>query len=147
VGIMSVVKDVGAHMDDETEPTWDEAVAALEAAEPVELVRGPREITVLYRYADGRFTATSPDVTGFKISARSLHETRSLVQHDLADFLDPAVKVVEHFPAPEPEIVTTAASCSRFELSSLPTIVVVTSCSVGRAFVSSTGPSVRRVPA
>lgn len=143
MGIMSVVEDVGTQMDDEPDPTWDEAVAVFEAATPVELVRGPREITVVYRYADGSFTATSPDLTGFEVSGQSLHETRGLVQQDLAGFLDPAVKVIERFPAPEPEIVT-AASRSWFKTASLAAIVV-TSRSAGRAFISSTRASVRRV--
>lgn len=56
---------------------------------------GPREIAVVYRYADGRFTATSPDLTDLEISGRSLDETRKLVRQDLAGFLDPAVKVIE----------------------------------------------------
>jgi hypothetical protein len=37
-------------MDDEDDLTWDEAVAALEAAEPVELVRPERRVTVIYRH-------------------------------------------------------------------------------------------------
>ena len=146
MGIMSVVEDVGTQMDDEPDPTWDEAVAVFEAATPVELVRGPREITVVYRYADGSFTATSPDLTGFAISGRSLHETRDLVRQDLAGFLDPAIKVIERFPAPEPEIVT-AASRSWLKAGSLPGVIVVSSLSAGRAFISSARASVRQVRA
>jgi predicted RNase H-like HicB family nuclease len=96
---MSVVTEVGRNADDEREPTWEEAVAALEAASPVEVVRPLREITVIYRYADGIFTATSPEIKGFRTSGPSLHETRGLVRQDLERFLDPAVKVRERFPA------------------------------------------------
>lgn len=147
MGIISVVEDVGKHADDEPEPTWDEAVAAFEAATPVELVRPPQQITVVYRYADGSFTATSPDLTGFGISGRSLHETRGLVKQDLAGFLDAAVKVMERFPGPEPEIVTAAASRSWLKAGLLPGIIVVSSRSVSRAFVSSARASVRRIRA
>jgi hypothetical protein len=145
VGIMSVVESVNRRMDDEPDPTWDEAVAAFQAATPVELVRGPRRIAVVYRYANGTFTATSPDIAGFEISGPSLDQTRRLVQQDLIGFLDPAVEVIERYPTPEPQIAT-AAGCSRFVLDSQPGIVV-TSSGAGRAFVSPGRSSTRRVRA
>jgi hypothetical protein len=143
---MSVVEGMGRDMDDEPDPTWDEAVAAFEAATPVELVRPPREITVVYRYADGSFTASSLDLAGFEVSGRSLHEIRELVRQDLVGFLDPAVKVIERYPPPEPQIAT-AAGRSWFKPSSLPAAIVVTSCTAGRAFVSSAQATLRRVRA
>lgn len=143
VGIMSVVEDVGRHIDDEPDPTWEEAIAAFRAATPARVVRPPRQLTVVYRYADGGFTATSPNLTGFTVSGPSLHETQQLVQQDLARFLDPAVKVVERYPSPEPEIAT-AAGRSRFNISSVPGAVIVSTSSAGRAFVSSARAMLRR---
>jgi hypothetical protein len=147
VGIMSVVEDVDKYTGDEPEPTWDEAVAAFETATPVELVRPRRHVTVVYRYADGSFTATSPDLTGFGISGRSLRETIELVKQDLAGFLDPAVEILERFPDPEPEIVTTAVSQRWSKVGPLPGVVLVSSRSASRAFVSSTRASLRQVRA
>jgi predicted RNase H-like HicB family nuclease len=147
VGIMSVVTDMGRNVEDEREPTWDEAVATLEVATPVEVVRSPREVTVVYRYADGIFTAASPDVRGFQTTGRSLHETRSLVRQDLSQFLDPAVKVLERFPVPDPEICTSAAGCGLLQGASLPGLIVLSSSGTARTFVSSARPSLRRVPA
>jgi hypothetical protein len=146
VGIMSVVEDMGRHTDDEPDPTWEEAVASFEAATPVRVVRPLRQLTVVYRYADGIFTATSPDLTGFEVSGRSLYETRNLVQQDLAGFLDPAVEVIEFYPAPEPQFATVT-SCSRFVFNSSPGIVSVTSSGVGRAFISPGRATARRVRA
>jgi hypothetical protein len=146
VGIMSVVEGVGQPVDDEPDPTWDEAVAAFEAATPVELVRPPREITVVYRYADRSFNASSPDLTGFEVSGPSLYETREQVRQDLAGFLDPAVKVIERYPRPEPQIAT-AAGRSRFKPSWVPAAIIVTSSTAGRAFVSSARATLRRVRA
>lgn len=94
-------------MDDEPDPTWEAAIAAFEAATPARVARPPRQLTVLYRYADRTFTATSPDLTGFEVSGPNLDLTRRLVQQDLAAFLDPAVEVIERYPAPEPQIGTT----------------------------------------
>lgn len=142
---MSVVEDVDSYVDDDPEPTWEEAVAAFEGGTPVRVVRPPRKLTVVYRYADGIFTATSPDLAGFRVTGRSLHETRGLVREDLEDFLDPAVEVIEQFPTPEPSIATTA-NCSGFMLSSS-YVVAVTSSGAGRAFISPTRASTRRVPA
>src|SRR5260370_15107071 len=121
---MSVVTDMGRNVEDEREPTWDEAVAALEAATPVQVVRPPRGVTVVYRYADGVFTATSPDVRGFRTTGRSLHETRSLVRQDLSQFLDPAVKVLERFPVPDRGISTPAAGGGWLKAAPLPGMIV-----------------------
>jgi hypothetical protein len=133
---MSVVEDMGRHIDDEPDPTREEAIAAFEAATPARLVRPPRRLTVVYRYADGIFTATSPDLTDLEVTGRSMYETRKLVHQDLDDFLDPAVEVIEIAPRPEPQIGTSAASCSSFVLNSPREIVSVTSSGAGRAFVS-----------
>lgn len=144
MGIMNVVTDVDSNMDDEREPTWDEALAAFEAASPVELVRPPRQVTVIYRYADGVFTATSPEIKGFRTSGPSLHETRSLVRQDLDRFLDPAVKVLERFPAADPEIRTTAAGSRWLKTVALPGIMTLSSSGTARTFVSSARASLRR---
>jgi hypothetical protein len=146
VGIMSVVKNMGRNAGDEHEPTWEEAVAALEAAAPVEVVRPPREVSVVYRYRDGVFTATSPDVRGFRTTGHSLHETRGLALQDLSRFLDPAVRIVERFPAPDPEICTSAAD-SRVKAASLPGMIVLSSSGTTRTFLSSARASLRRMRA
>jgi hypothetical protein len=101
--MMSVVEDM--HVDerqDDNEPdlSWEDAVAEFEAGEPVELVRPPRKITIVYRYTDGRFYATSPDLTGFEVSGPNLYETKQLVREDLARYLDPTVEFGERFPTP-----------------------------------------------
>jgi hypothetical protein len=147
MGIMSVVSDVSTEIDDEREPTWDEAMAALDAAAPVEVVRSARSVTVIYRYADGMFTATSPDVRGFRVSGPSLHETQRAARDDLADFLDPAVGVVERFPAPEPEIMTAACGRSSFQPGSLSGIFVLSSSGTARTYVSSARATLPRVRA
>ena len=147
MGIMSVVTDMDNNVEDEGEPTWDEAVATLEAATPVQVERPLREVRVVYRYADGVFTATSPDITGLRVTGPSLHETRGLVRQDLERFLDPAVKLVERFPAPDPEICTATAGRSRLKAGSLPGFIVLSSSSAARAFVSSVRASIGRVRA
>ena len=144
-GIISVVKDVGRDMDDNYEPTWDEAVAALASAEPVEVVRSPRRIIVVYRYADGVFTATSPDVKGFRASGGSLDEARLHAKQDLADFLDPAVKVVEIYSRPERE--TAACGHSWFRSESSAALVVLSTEGTASTYMSPARASVRRVPA
>jgi hypothetical protein len=140
---MSVVESVGRDIDNEPDPTWEEAIAAFRAATPARVVRPPRQLTVVYRYADGTFTATSPDLRGFKVSGSSLYEAQQLVRDDLADFLDPVVKVVERYPSPEPEI-GTVASRSRFEMFSVPGAIEVSTSGAGRAFVSPTRAALRR---
>jgi hypothetical protein len=146
VGIMSVVEGVGRHMEDDQEPTWEEAVAEFEAAAPVELVRPPRKFTVVYRYTDGIFTATSPALRSFELTGRSLHETRELVKRDLGEFLDPEVEVEERYPASVP--ATAAASSSRLDAPSLPGVLTVSSVAgATRAFISAAKASLRRVRA
>ena len=147
MGIMSVVTDMGRNMEDKREPTWDEAVAALEAANPVEVVRSSREVNVVYRYVDGIFTATSPEVKGFRTTGRSLSEIRSLVRQDLSQFLDPAVKVRERFPLPDREICTSAAGGGWLQAASLPGMILLSSSGTARTFVSSARASLRRVRA
>jgi hypothetical protein len=93
---MKVVRDMqDGH---EREPTWEEAHGAFEAAEPAELVRPARKLHVVYRYADGSWTATSPDLEGFEVMGPSLAETKARAAGDLAAFLDPAVELVEKEP-------------------------------------------------
>jgi hypothetical protein len=134
---MSVVTDVGRNMDDEDEPTWDEAVASFDAATPVELARSPRQVTVLYRYANGVFTATSPELGGFRITGRSLPEAMGLVRHGLEGFLDPAVKVLERFPSAGPENCTAAAGHGLvFRASPPPGLIVLSSSGTARTFIS-----------
>ena len=145
VGIMGVVTEMGRNVEDEREPTWDEALAALEAATPVQVVRAPRKVTVVYRYADGVFTATSPHVTGLRIAGASLHETRGLVRQDLDRFLDPAVEIVERFPAPDPEITTTTPSRSLLKVGSMPGMLILSSSGAARTFFSSVRASLGRV--
>lgn len=144
MGIMSVVSDMGTDMDDEREPTWEEAVATFNKAAPVELVRSPRKITVVYRYADGVFTATSPDVKGFRATGANLHEAKAAAREDLDRFLDPAVEVLERVPGPDPEICTAAAGRNWRTSRSLPGILVLSSSGTAGTFVSSPrGPRLR----
>jgi len=70
--------------------TWEEARAGFE---PAELIRGQRSLTVEYRHHDGRWTATSPDLDGFEVSASTLPQLKTAAQAVLDDWLDPAVQV------------------------------------------------------
>jgi hypothetical protein len=70
--------------------TWEDARAGFE---PAELVRGPRSLTVNYRHIEGRWTATSPDLDGFEVSASTLPQLKTAVRAVLDDWLDPAVQV------------------------------------------------------
>jgi hypothetical protein len=126
---MSVVTDMGASKEYDDEPTWDEAAAAFDAATPVELVRSPRQVTVVYRYTDGLFTATSPDLRGFRATGRTLLEVKDLVSQDLSEFLDPAVEVMERLPAAGAWSCTAAASHGFMikREGKLPELVVLTS--------------------
>jgi predicted RNase H-like HicB family nuclease len=143
VGIMNVVTDVGSNMDDD--PTWDEAIATFNAARPEELVRSPHHVTVVYRYADGVFIATSPEVRGFRVTGRNLREARTAAREDLEKFLDPAVEVRERVPGPDPEICTAAAGRgSRFEAGELPALIVLSSSGTAGTFVTSPRTSRRR---
>jgi predicted RNase H-like HicB family nuclease len=111
-GIMKVMNDMAEPLqgDDEPEPSLDDMVAAFEAAQPVELVRSRRKLIVEYRYEDGHWRATSPDLMGFEVSGRSLHEIRQRVKADLAGYLDPEVELDERAPDPA---ATRGASRSR----------------------------------
>lgn len=141
---MSVVSDVGADIGDEREPSWEEAIAEFNDATPVELSRSPRAITVVYRYADHIFTATSPDIKGFRVAGPSLHETRGLVRQDLERFLDQAVTIEERFPSADPEIRTAASGRVRVNADSSPWIILPSSSGAARAFISSVKASWRR---
>lgn len=79
----------------EDDPAWDEAAAAADAGEPVELARPPREITVEYWRTCDVFIATSPDIRGFRVGGMNREEVRHIARARLAAFLDPAVTVTE----------------------------------------------------
>jgi predicted RNase H-like HicB family nuclease len=111
--MMNVMEDMDVdkrHDDDRPDLSWEDAVAEFEGGEPVELVRPPRKVTIVYRYTDGQFYASSPDLTGFEVSGASLHETRQLAKQDLAGYLDAAIELVERIPRPNP---TTRGARSR----------------------------------
>jgi predicted RNase H-like HicB family nuclease len=109
---MKVVEDMAEYLqdDNEPEPSWDDATAAFGTGEPVDLVRPARKIVIEYRYADNRFHATSPNLTGFEVTGPTLEETRNLVQADLDRYLDPAVELDERIPA---QIFTAGTGRSR----------------------------------
>jgi hypothetical protein len=79
----------------EPEPTWEEAHAAFEAAEPAELVRPARKLRVIYQLSGENWTATSPDLEGFEVTGISLAETKARTAEVLGAFLDPAVELDE----------------------------------------------------
>lgn len=72
--------------------SWEEARVGFK---PAELVRGERSLTVEYRCQGDRWTATSPDLDGFEVSASSLSQLKTAVHAVLDDWLDPAVQVSE----------------------------------------------------
>jgi hypothetical protein len=72
--------------------TWEEARVGFQ---PAELVRGDRSLTVEYRWQGDRWTATSPDLDGFEVSASSLPQLKTAARAILDDWLDPAVQVHE----------------------------------------------------
>ena len=72
--------------------SWEEARVGFE---PAELVRGERSLTVEYRCQDDRWTATSPDLDGFEVSASSVSQLKTAAHAVLDDWLDPAVHVRE----------------------------------------------------
>jgi hypothetical protein len=90
---MKVVKDM--QNGQEPEPTWEEAHATFDAAEPAELVRPARKLRVVYRLIDGSWTATSPDLEGFEVTGASAAEVKERTAEALGDFLDPAVELDE----------------------------------------------------
>lgn len=109
--MMSVVESMDTRRSDtEGDPDWAGALADWDAGEPADLLRPARTITIVYRYTDGRFYATSPDLTGFDMSGENLYETRQLVREDLARFLDPAVRLREVLPR---DVETEGTSDSR----------------------------------
>jgi hypothetical protein len=118
--------------DHQSEPTWDEAVAAFGTGEPVDLVRPARKIVIVYRYLDNQFHATSPDLTGFEVTGPSLHETKKLVRTDLARYLDPAVELDERLPAQ----TLTAGTSSQVIRGPGEFVTTTTSSGRSRAFVS-----------
>ena len=88
-GIMGVVE--GTPVTGKAKPaTWEDARAGFE---PAELVRGPRSLTVNYRHIGDRWTATSPELDGFEVSASTLPQLKTAVRAVLDDWLDPAVQV------------------------------------------------------
>ncbi len=118
---------------DESEPSWDEAVAAFGSGEPVDLVRPNRKIVIDYRYEDSRVHATSPDLTGFEVMGSTLYGTKKLVRIDLARYLDSGVELVER----EPRLILTE-STSRSEVTRGPGEQVTTTASVrSRTLVAS----------
>jgi hypothetical protein len=70
--------------------TWEDARAGFE---PGQLVRGNRSLTVEYRHHGDRWTATSPDLDDFEVSAPTLPELKTAVNAVLNNWLDPAVEV------------------------------------------------------
>jgi hypothetical protein len=84
------VMDVMPESGKDKQVTWEEATAGFE---PAELVRGDRRLTVEYRWQDDRWTATSPDLDGFEVSASSLPQLKTASRAVLDDWLDPAVQV------------------------------------------------------
>jgi predicted RNase H-like HicB family nuclease len=89
------------HGEAEREPTWEEANAAFEAAEPAELIRPARKLVVVYRYVDGSWRANSPDLQGFEVLGRSLSEAKAKAAENLAAFLDPGVELDEQVAEPQ----------------------------------------------
>jgi hypothetical protein len=75
--------------------TWDEAVAASERAEPVEVIRSPRKVTITYRWSSGTCVAESPEIPGFRAYGDHLAAAREAARERLGTFLDPAVEIVE----------------------------------------------------
>jgi len=135
---MGVVTDMGRDVADEREPTWDEAAAMQAAATPVEVVRPKRQVTVVYRFEGGVFTATSPQLRSLRITGSTLDQAKSLAHQALDRFLDPAVEVKEILPRPDSRVCTVAADQSWLKTGGLSTLVVVPSTSsAARSFVSS----------
>ena len=134
--MMKVVEDMAGHMHDdhEPEPTWEEANAAFEAAEPAELVRPARKLVVVYRYADGCWSATSPDLEGFGVVGLSLSEVKAKAAEDLAAFLDPAVELDERVVEPA---VTRAPRQKFLIVTGAGNVITVDTSSRSRAFISS----------
>ena len=86
--------------------TWEEARAGFE---PAELVRGQRNLTVEYRHHEDHWTATSPDLDGFSVSASTLPQLKTAARAVLDDWLDPAVQVSAVEVDDAPSAVTKTA--------------------------------------
>jgi len=114
------VTDVGRDVADEREPTWDEAVAVQAGAAPVEVVRPKRLVTVVYRFEDGVFTATSPQLRSLRINGATLEQTTTLTRQALDRFLDPDVEVSEILPRPDSGVCTAAAGRSWLKTGGCP---------------------------
>jgi hypothetical protein len=84
------VMDVMSESGKDKPVTWEEARVGFQ---PAELVRGDRSLTVEYRWQGNRWTATSPDLDGFEVSASSLPQLKTAARAVLDGWLDPAVQV------------------------------------------------------
>lgn len=133
---MGVVTDVSKNAVGEREPTWEEAVATQAAATPVEVVRPKRQVTVVYRYEGGVFTATSPQLRSLRVTGSTLQKAKNLVKQDLDRFLDQEVNVVEIAPPADPQICTKASGRGMFQAGPLSILIVPSSSGSSRAFVS-----------
>lgn len=91
--------------------SWEEARVGFK---PAELVRGERSLTVEYRCQDNRWTATSPDLDEFEVSASSLSQLKTAAHAILDEWLDPAVHVREVLVGqPERRRARTAARSAK----------------------------------
>jgi hypothetical protein len=75
----------------EAEPTWDEAAAAFDSAEPVELVRPARTVVIDIARSGGGWIATSDQIEGFLVVRGSRDGLEAAARQDLAEWIDPAV--------------------------------------------------------
>lgn len=104
--MMSVVEDMSVSQRQdgpEPDPSWEGALADWDAGEPADLKRPSRKVTIVYRYIDCQFQASSPDLTGFHVTGQSLHEIKQLVRADLGDYLDSSVELDERMPRQDPD--------------------------------------------
>ena len=134
--MMSVVEDMSVSQRQdgtEPEPRWEDAIAEWDAGEPADLERPPRKVTIVYRYVDGQFHATSPELTGFHVTGGSLDEIKQLVRADLGDYLDSSVELDERMPRQDPD--TEGASRQVVNASGAP-VLSPTSNGRFRAFTS-----------
>jgi predicted RNase H-like HicB family nuclease len=140
MGIMGVVTDVGSNVEDEREPTWEDAVKARAGGTPVEVVRPRRRITVVYRYRDGAVIASSPQLRSLRATGATLEEARRLVREDLDRFLDPEVEIHEDLPHTEPRPCTVAAGRSWMYLLDSSVILAASSSGTARSFITPAHP-------
>lgn len=104
-------------------------------------MRPARKLVVVYRYADGCWSATSPDLEGFGVVGLSLSEVTAKAAEDLASFLDPAVELAEHVVEPA---VTLAPGQKFLIVAAGGNVITVDTSSRSRAYISSRS---LRVPA